>query len=767
MKYKFSFFTFFFLSGYAALADQTIWTRLAMAKFGVTTVSISIVLSVFMLGLAIGSWLAAIASPQLEKKSASYALYCYAACEVLIGVGAFAAPAMFDIGRQFLLHSNATWGSAAYTVRSSLCIAIALLPWTICMGATFPFALAAVRKINPKTKTSFSYLYLANVLGATIGTVVTALVLIELLGFVQSLGISVIANLLSAIGAVILGKKLQAGTDTQELETEDIPVPVIDHAGTRNSALILLFITGLVGLALEVIWMRIYIPFLSTYTYAFAAVLTVYLTASYAGSFWYRYSLKDQDLSLPGSSWYWLALAAVGSLLFTDPRIVVSLGQPKLEALRILGIVPACFAMGFITPQLVDFWSQGDPKLAGKSYAINVLGSIAGPLVASFILLPWINERLAIGVIGIVICVSGIVIIGIRNQKTVALVSLCAVAILPLTLKTAYDQFRIDYPEARIVRDHTATTVVKGVGLRRTLLVNGRGMTELTPITKMMAHFPLTMREEKPEEVLVICFGAGTSHRSALSWDANVTSVELVPGVYRVFDFFFDDAGTVTKDDRTNMVVDDGRRFLERNTKKFDLILVDPPPPIRAVGSSLLYSKTFLKLMKNRLSEQGILAHWIPSNEDPVVDAAITKAVTEVFPHVRIFRSLGGYGLHILAADKPIDADLETMLARLPEKAQTDAAEWLEERSDYSTTEEMFREIWNYEIDPAEVLAVAPNIYALDDDRPVNEYFLLRWAGILNYLAIPKESIDKWRGYEYKGIRRGKQAALTTEEPSS
>ena len=50
------FFGFFFISGFCSLVYEVVWLRLSMAKFGVTTPMVSIVLSVFMAGLGLGSW---------------------------------------------------------------------------------------------------------------------------------------------------------------------------------------------------------------------------------------------------------------------------------------------------------------------------------------------------------------------------------------------------------------------------------------------------------------------------------------------------------------------------------------------------------------------------------------------------------------------------------------------------------------------------------------------------------------------------------------
>ena len=74
------------------------------------------------------------------------------------------------------------------------------------------------------------------------------------------------------------------------------------------------------------------------------------------------------------------------------------------------------------------------------------------------------------------------------------------------------------------------------------LLVNGIGMTKLTPITKFIAHLPLAFHKDPPESALVICFGMGTTFRSAMSWDIDTTAVELVPSVTKAFGFYHADA---------------------------------------------------------------------------------------------------------------------------------------------------------------------------------------------------------------------------------
>ena len=158
-----------------------------------------------------------------------------------------------------------------------------------------------------------------------------------------------------------------------------------------------------------------------------------------------------------------------------------------------------------------------------------------------------------------------------------------------------------EIPGAQVRRDSTATVIAAGEGMQKQLFVNGVSMTILTPITKMMSAMPLAFLDHPPQNALVICFGMGTTHRSMLSWGIDSTVVDLVPSVPALFSYFHADAPELLKSPHSHVVVDDGRRFLERTTGQYDVIIIDPPPPIGAAGSSLLYSREFYTTAKKRL----------------------------------------------------------------------------------------------------------------------------------------------------------------------
>lgn len=80
------YFIFFFISGFCSVLYELVWLRLSMAEFGVTTAMVSIVLSVFMAGLGLGSWASGAWIRRREEKIGLSPLLLYAAIELLIGV---------------------------------------------------------------------------------------------------------------------------------------------------------------------------------------------------------------------------------------------------------------------------------------------------------------------------------------------------------------------------------------------------------------------------------------------------------------------------------------------------------------------------------------------------------------------------------------------------------------------------------------------------------------------------------------------------------
>lgn len=710
-------FEFFFVSGFCGLLYQVVWLRLAFASFGIITPVISVVISVFMLGLALGSWAGGRFVSTRARTGSVSAIYVYAAAELAIGIGAFVVPHFFGVGEAFLQRSGETH-SLSYLSLSGIAIALSILPFSFAMGTTYPLVMAYVREQGDGDGKSFSHLYLANVIGASLGALLTATVLVELLGFRTTLWVAGAFNFLVAAGAFFVGRSSPKAAPPAE-------VPAGASAALAGRAVpwarTILFVTGLTSLAMEVVWTRTFAPVLGTQVYAFAALLVVYLVATWIGSFRYRRDLARDRVPSIGQLLVFVAVAAFLPILLNDPR---STPAGTAGALFALGsIVPLCAALGYLTPRLLDDFAGGDPSVAGRAYAINAVGCILGPLLSSYALLPLLGARLSLLALALPLIALAYAYrreLSPRWRWGGGTVAAAAVAVAAFVNVSYEDPCQWNASHCEVRRDYTATVASMGTEMDKRLLVNGVGITAMTPITKYMAHLPLAFHRGDPASALVICFGMGTTYRSLLSWNVDTTAVELVPSVREAFGFYHADASAVMRNPKGHIVIDDGRRFLDRSRETYDVIVVDPPPPIEAAGSSLLYSREFHAAVRDRLKPGGVFQTWFPMGEEAVL-RAIARSVADVFPHVKVYRSVEGWGFHFIASMQPLpDVDAARMMSRMPAAAQADLAEWSRAglRSD-------IERVLGEEIPIARALPAHAGT-VITDDRPFNEYFLVR-----------------------------------------
>jgi spermidine synthase len=752
------YFAFFFISGFCSILYELIWLRLAMAQFGVTTAMVSIVLSSFMAGLGIGSWAAGHLVRKYARRLTSPPLHLYAMAELFIGCSAVVVPLELLAGRLVLEHlgNSLSLSSSGYYVAAGFWVACSLVPWCACMGATIPLGMFAIRSDKRlESRRSFSFLYLANVLGAVVGALIP-LLLIEVFGFTSSLRLGMVLNLLvCGVALKIASKRTPQANGNDEAEP-DAPSQAFPawRQMFGNRTLWLLFATGLTSMGMEMVWTREYTIYVGNLVYSFATILGVYLAATFIGSTVYR--LWSRRHSGEGRLvWLFVWLAALLPLLTADLRLTIHSRWLRVP----LGIAVFSGLLGFLTPKLVDRFSEGDPDRAGIGYAVNVAGCILGPLVAAFVLLPYLDERYALVTLALPWFVVALWFTlfrqpGSAKRSSVPLAIFSAVILLASFILIFKTQGYVEqFPGAQVRRDNTATVMAAGQGKYRLLYVNGVSMTYLTPITKVMASMPLALLNHPPQNALVICFGMGTTHRTALSWGIDSTVVDLVPSVPALFGYYHADAAQLLKSPRSHVVVDDGRRFLERTTGQYDVILIDPPPPVGAAGSSLLYSREFYSAAKRRLRPDGILQQWYPGG-DLVTTAAIARALAQSFPYVRAFVSIEDNGIHYFASRQPIPYRSASELAkRLPPSAAADLVEW----GPLPTAEQIFAVMLSREVSVSRIVALDSRAPAVEDDRPVNEYYLLRAEGARlhwRWLETSPETVSGWLSEFFGGSKQ-------------
>jgi spermidine synthase len=700
-------FACLFCSGFSSLLYQVIWTRFAYAGFGVIAPVLSLTIATFMLGFGAGTLLGG----RLAARATLPLPYLYASVELIAAVGALSVPALLRAGATSL-QSVGTATSTHYLALSALVIVAALLPWCIAMGATIPLMLGVMRRTDAVGAQRFAYLYIANVAGAVCGAAGSALVLVELFGLHGTCAIGALGNLISAGLALTLPHTPRA----PGLGTRTAPNPTPPWVATA------LFITSFSSVGMELCWARGFTMVLQTSIYAFAAILATYLLATLVGSTLARASAQAGRPIMFERAGVWLLPLALLPAFAADPRSGFS------AAITLASIVPFCGLLGAVTPGLIDRIAGGDPAHAARLYTINIAGGTLGPLLAGYILLPQLSIRISLIILALPLLLAAW-LPPAAPRRLIAAASLAMLAATSL-FAHSYDEAAI-YPAPVVVhRDYAGTAVAFGTGFGRQLVVNGIYITNLVTVTKVMADLPMAYAAHH-DRALDICFGMGTTFHTLTLWPARVTAVDLSSAVLASFGFFHDDASFVLQAPDHRLIADDGRRYLARTGQMFDVITIDPPPPIEAAASSLLYSEQFYALAKRHLAAGGVLAQWVP-DEGSATDGAIALALHAQFAYILVFRGADGFGLHFLASMTPLPAlDTAAFIARLPPAARTDLIAW----APGTTIEAFVGTMLGRQIPLATLLpASGSGIVAITDDRPFNEYFLLRRFGLIGTL---------------------------------
>lgn len=695
----------FLLSGAAALVYQVIWARWLGLVFGNTTTSISIILGAFMLGLALGSWAAGSVVRRLASPMRAYAI-------LELGIGAFALA--FPLATAGLGHLYGAVASAESTAavtigwRVALAFVLLLVP-TSMMGATLPLLTEHFRR-DPRHGRVWraGVLYACNTIGAAVGVIAAGFVGIELLG--------VRTTTIAAAGLNLLVAAIGFALARQGARGPAAPAPV---ASTRartsfaaGTALLALGLSGGLALGSEVLWTRTLQLVIGNSTYAFATILVVYLvgvalgSAAFSGVVKRSKRLESWLVVLLLGMGVWTLLAAEGFGLLQslaaarDQETIGARLGFYLQAAALL--LPLAFLSGCMFPAGTRLLEPDADDASGeqvaRAYAWNTIGAVVGSLVAGFVVAAHFDffqavDLLAAGYALAAVTVGALFLrSGGLRLAAAAVVLLLAFGLATYGFTQARDRNRfargIEYanPELEVVFHRPGlqgvTTAIRrqGEASASLLLVNGQGMTLKLTDTKLMAHLPMLVHPD-PRRVLVICFGMGTTFRSALSYGAEVTAVELVPEVLEAFPVFFADAAAVRRDPNGRLVVTDGRNFLELTRERFDVISVDPPPPVDAAGVTNLYSREFVALARERLAPGGVFAHWIPFPGGGVKDVhtmrMLLATIAAEFDHVLAAPALNGVGVHVLASDRPIDVDLPAIAERIAAPAvAADLAEW-------------------------------------------------------------------------------------------
>lgn len=740
----FTVYSIFFISGAAGLIYEIVWARLLIVIFGGTTNSVVAVVAVFLGGLAIGSFLFGKYADTVEHPSALLRLY--ALLEIGVGATALLSPSL--LSAIVSLYARMSDGSevtlSLLFVKFFLTTIVILLP-TILMGATLPVLVSFITRYALKFEEQVSILYAVNTAGGVVGVLAAGFLLIEMLGLYGTLYCGVILNGAAAVGALVVRSRLMFTAKEKETvmilqydeneEQEQISHPF------QLLTLVSLGISGFIAIAYQVLWVRMLTPLTGTFIYAVAAILAVYIAGIALGSVIHMMLVRRWGRH---AHYFALSEAGIGACALLSVMIMSADFQIPRHLITLLVIVPATIFMGVAFPAALSILKsgcKGTGSVVGRSYFFNTIGAIAGGFSTSFIFIPFVGSSKSIVLLSI-INMSIAVLLFVNDMRAMRFKSyrLAFFVGAGIVLGFAYNllilhgdslqeyvtQGRINAARASGAefefREDNTTSVLAFRDDRAGktgLFVNGIETAGKVMETKLMAHVPYALHPN-PERMLIIGFGVGTTFRSSLRDGMFTDVVELSPSVPDMFHFFYADAAAVMQNKKGNIIINDGRNYVALTRKKYDIVVIDPPPPFNAAGTTVLYSQEFYEDISRILQPGGLVSQWLfgGTRIDDIGMAA--RSFAEVFPHVKVFLNPGDVeGIFLIGSFQPIEIDER----RVGSVFSSDSVvRDLQETNSIISADDILGHIVSGEA----MVSLTEPFPVITDSHPRTEYFLLR-----------------------------------------
>lgn len=721
----------FSLSGAAGLIYEIVWGRLLVLIFGSTTNSIVAVIAAFLGGLAIGSLIFGKIADDLSPKKLIRA---YSNLELGVGITAALTLILMPLVKNIygVFSDGSQTNLIILSIKFFASIFILAIPTTL-MGATLPILIKFLESQKTQLTKSVSLLYSANTLGAVVGVLLSAFVLIELFGLKNTILTAAVINLLIAFLARFIK------VENPKKDKNNSKSPFSKLLTPKNIIVISAFsLSGFISVSYEVLWTRILTPSVGTFIYAFASILAIYLFGIAAGSFIYQ---KFSQVVRGKSIRFAVCELAIG--FFALGSVYLTSGQVEIgtNLMILLAILPATIFMGLSFPAVVSLTANHHSgKIVGLLYFANTIGSIFGAFLVSFFFLPKIGSSQSVILLSIFNFAIAAIFIFFEKYIKFSKRVIASIIVLMLILFTGWlftfkrhslyentTQWHINWAKENNIdfifkEDEVASTFGyhNQKNNDQNLFIDGVPTTGRVGETKLMAHIPILLHND-PQDVLVIAFGMGTTFRSSLSYDINTDVVELVPSVPKMMMLFQKDSGEILKNKKGRIIINDGRNYIFLTHKKYDIVTIDPPPPFNAAGTTVLYSENFYEDVAKKLKPGGIVSQWMwfGSREDDI--AMATKSFTNVFPYILVFQNPSGNGgIFLEGSFSPFVLNKVAYQKKLTkEKPNKDLKEIYEnfELSD----------VLNLAIgDRESILNVIGSYQPVTDDKPRTEYFLLR-----------------------------------------
>ena len=698
---------FIFITGAAGLIYQVTWQKYLSRLLGSDSAATAIILAAFLGGLSLGYYLCGKLTLRVKRHFESYAIL-----EGVIGLWCLIFPHTFRFVDTITQH----WSFAPpvmIIIQGIVCSALLMGVPTICMGATIPFLTRGLSRNLSEATRVHALVYAVNTAGAFLGALLAGFYLIPTYGLPATMVKASFLNLGAFIFFLLVPKLLRSAelqVEPEKIIAEAVPEP--SPVLPRFPALLLYaiaFLSGFYVMSLENVLIRITNLSLGSSSYSFSIIVAVFILSIAAGSFvisglkqisrWVLYlnqlliTIFLLLIFISLDKWpYWAHLVRISfqshTVGFWGYYAYVFLG---LTALLIFPIG----LMGATVPIIFHELKRDLPNVgrhSGMLLSWNTAGNLFGSLIGGIVFYYFLNNQSVFLAAVSLAAVSACLAAWHLSKKFV----LPSALLLILTgymgfFSPFYNQkhfitgtYRIrtplgfsftdtkqffeklnqgldlkylnDGPTATVAVTQDKHPVFQFDDKSMALLINGKSDSSTIGdiyTIKLLAHIPALLAEKR-SRVMVVGLGTGvTAGELTLYPDVErIDIAEISPSVVEALPLFHQFTHDVHKDPRVNIHIGDAFRIIGRSQKKWDIVISEPSNPW-VVGVDSLFTQEFYRLVKNHLTENGVLMQWAHTIiASPRMIAMMLNTLQQEFKYSHVF--LGGSDLLILASNKPV-----------------------------------------------------------------------------------------------------------------
>jgi spermidine synthase len=677
------FFALFTASGFAGLIYQSIWSHYLKLFLGHAAYAQTLVLAIFMGGMAVGAWGVSRFTHRIRDLLLGYAI-----AELGIGLLALAFHPVFlgATGWAFDTILPALGGSGTVDLFKWSLASLLILPASILLGTTFPLMSAGILRLYPESGgRALSMLYFTNSFGAAFGVLASGFYLIDKVGLPGTVRLAGAANIVLALTVWLIARRLPPAAP--------MPTAASASAGTTRlgrAILILAFATGAASFIYEITWIRMLSLALGASTHAFEVMLAAFILAMSLGALWFRNRIARLANDL-----YWLAGLLVAKALFaawavwiygdvlelvqwvsratsrTDGGYVLTTFSGFLASCVVM--FPAAFCAGMTLPlatHVLTSRGHGEASI-GRVYGANTAGCIAGAIFATHVGMELAGIKGLTGIGALLDVAMGALVLAAagalrtRMAGALALVVVAGTAVYAAarmdTMRMSSGVYRqgsfIDPAASKLqfYRDgKTATiSVVDFNGTLRSIRTNGKAdaSVQMDPNVRpqddeytmtLAAALPLLMNPGI-RTAANIGLGSGITTHSLLG-NPELTVVDTIEIERMMIEgarLYAPLNSRAFSDPRSRIHVEDAKTFFAAHGKQYDVIISEPSNPWVS-GVSTLFSEEFYGQLRRYLTKDGLFVQWVQAYEInlPLI-ASVFNALGNQFGDYAVYRTTG------------------------------------------------------------------------------------------------------------------------------